>query len=380
MSVSSGEGFHRRAPPALPSLFASLDADRRFRMANDAWKTWLKTAHPPGAGTPLFEALPGCDTAIRPHLDAALLGRTSHFEASLRLANGARSVRGAVFPETAEGRVTGMFLVMDDVTERREAEKDREDLLLQQATLLESVARQAMELSRTNKELEHFAFITSHDLKEPLRKVSSYADLLAGKLKGGSDDGERRYLRSIIEGVERMKALIDALLSYSRGPEPAPGAMADLNAVVRDTLEDLEPLTAARRATVAAEHLPTVAAEPIHIREILQNLVANAVKFCDHPAPAVEIYAEPRGDQWMIAVRDNGIGIEPKYWERIFQVFQRLHTREKYPGTGIGLAIAKKIVEHYGGKIWVSSEPGQGSTFFFTLPKAATADYLKSSS
>ena len=250
----------------------------------------------------------------------------------------------------------GAVAVMRDITERKRAE--------------EKIAHTLAELERSNKELELFAYVASHDLQEPLRMVSSYTQLLARRYEGQLDDKARKYIHYAVDGAARMQTLIDDLLAYSRvGARSKP----------LETIASSFPLDEARRnlaariketaAVITNDELPTVRADPAQLLLVFQNLLSNALKFHRADSPSVHVAAQDRGSEWMFSVKDNGIGIEPQHAERIFVIFQRLHTREEYPGTGIGLAICKRIVERHGGKIWLESEPGKGATFFFTIPK-----------
>ncbi len=236
--------------------------------------------------------------------------------------------------------------------------------------LEEVVARRTAALERSNEELEQFAYVASHDLREPLRKVKSFSQLFARKFDKLVDDEGRQYLHFMVDGAERMQSLIDDLLTYSRaGRADEPLAPADLTAVVKTVLGDVDAAIVGAGAEVTVEPLPTLHVNERLIGMVFQNLILNAVKFKRGTPPRVTIGAEHVGGEWIFSVADNGIGIAERYFDRIFQIFQRLHARAEYPGTGIGLAVCKKIVERHGGRIWLKSEPGTGSTFFFSLPE-----------
>ncbi len=224
------------------------------------------------------------------------------------------------------------------------------------------------ELKRSNAELEQFAYVASHDLQEPLRMVGSYTQLLARRYKGKLDKDADEFIAFAVDGVTRMQGLINDLLSYSRvgtrGNKPQP---TNSEEVLERVLQNLSVSLRDNKATVTHDPLPVVMADERQLEQLLQNLIGNAVKYHGEKPPQVHIGAERSNGVWIFTVRDNGIGIEPQYYGRIFQLFQRLHTRQEYSGTGIGLAICKKIVERHGGKIWVESEPGKGSKFIFTL-------------
>jgi PAS domain S-box-containing protein len=242
-----------------------------------------------------------------------------------------------------------------DITPRKQAE--------------ERLKAAAADLARSNAELEQFAYVASHDLQEPLRMVASYTQLLARRYQGKLDEDADEFIGFAVDGARRMQDLINDLLAYSRvGTRTLQVDAVDTGRLVDGVVADLAGAIEDSGGTVARDPLPIVRGDPTQLRQLFQNLLANAVKFRGERPPEVRVTAESRAGSWAFAVRDNGIGIEPQYLERIFVLFQRLHTRVEYPGTGIGLAICKKIVERHGGRIWVESEPGRGTTFWFTLP------------
>jgi light-regulated signal transduction histidine kinase (bacteriophytochrome) len=236
----------------------------------------------------------------------------------------------------------------------------------------EELAHSNAELRRSNQELEQFAYVASHDLQEPLRKVTNYVQLFAQRYRGQLDAKAEKYLTYIVDGTTRMQGLIKDLLAYSRITREVTPQPTDTEAVLRQTLSVLELAIRETGAEVTWDTLPTVPVHPSQLEQLLQNLISNALKFHNGSPPRIHISAVQRPTEWLFAVRDNGIGIDSQYVERIFGVFQRLHTWAEYPGTGIGLAICQKIVERYGGRIWVESAPSQGSTFYFTIPRADT--------
>ena len=246
-----------------------------------------------------------------------------------------------------------------DRTEREQAE--------------EAMRKFSLDLARSNAELERFAYVASHDLQEPLRMVSSYTQLLAKRYKGKLDSNADEFINYAVDGASRMQKLINDLLALSRvGTQAKPSEPVNTAVTLARVLSDLGPAIEGAGATVVApENMPTVLADATQIGQLFQNLIGNALKFRGATPPRVDIRVAPADDGgfWQFAFQDNGIGIEPQYFERIFVIFQRLHNKESYPGTGIGLAICKKIVERLGGQLWVDSKVGEGTTFLFTLPK-----------
>jgi signal transduction histidine kinase len=256
----------------------------------------------------------------------------------------------------------------------RRSHEELEAKVAQRTAQLESankdLARHAQELTRMNAKLERFAYVASHDLKEPLRMVSSYAQLLGRRYKGRLDADADAFINYLIDGTERMKDLIDALLRYSwHGARGRTLEAVNCEEVLHITLKSFSTVIEEKQAVVTHDPLPTLMADAIQFAQLFQNLIANALKFHGDTPPRVHLSAERHGSEWRFSVWDNGIGIDPEYTERIFVIFQRLNAREEYPGTGIGLAICKEIVEAHGGRIWVESEAGKGSTFYFTIPE-----------
>ncbi len=230
---------------------------------------------------------------------------------------------------------------------------------------------QAEKLKRSNLELEQFAYVASHDMREPLRAVSGFAQILKRHGQEKLDARSHELIGHIVDGAKRMADIIDDLLALSRvGSQGKPFVNTDMGQPLAQALNNLSVVIRERAAVVQSDPLPALPVDGSQVALLFQNLVGNAVKFCDGRTPEVRISAVHDGNgSWQFSVRDNGIGIEPQYYERIFGIFQRLHTREEYPGTGIGLAICKKIVERHGGRIWLESAPGAGTTFFFSLPQ-----------
>jgi light-regulated signal transduction histidine kinase (bacteriophytochrome) len=240
------------------------------------------------------------------------------------------------------------------------------------ATIVDITVRKRAEeeLRRSNEELERFAYVASHDLQEPLRMVASFVQLLGQRYKGKLDADADEFIGYAVDGAHRMQQLIQDLLTYSRvGTRGAALVPTDTGAALERALANLKLALDESGAVVSHDPLPTVRGDAGQLEHLFLNLVGNAIKFRGSEPSRIHVSAADAGpDGWRISVRDNGIGIEADYFERIFVIFQRLHGREQYGGTGIGLAIAKKIVERHGGRIWVDSEPGRGATFSFTLP------------
>jgi len=279
---------------------------------------------------------------------------------------------------TARGYAEAELQLVHGELERRVRERTREisksNALLrreisERQDVEQSLAERAEELARSNSELEQFAYVTSHDLKEPLRMVTSYLQLLERRYKDSLDDDATDFIEFAVDGALRMRGLIDGLLAYSRvGTHGEPFGPIDVNDSVRLAIANLETAISESGATVTVDKLPTVVADGTQLVQLFQNLIGNAIKFRDGKPPAVHVGVESKRDHWLFCVRDNGIGISSQYSERIFVIFQRLHARDEYPGTGIGLAICRKIVERHGGQIWVKSRRGRGATFYFTIP------------
>jgi PAS domain S-box-containing protein len=254
------------------------------------------------------------------------------------------------------GEVIGVFAAARDITELKEAEDD--------------LKLKLNELSRSNAELEQFAYVSSHDLQEPLRMIASYLQLLERKYKGKLDDKADKYIHFSVDGATRMQNLINDLLDFSRVTTQAKELHpTELEPIFKEVLSNLEVSINKNKAIISHDSLPVVMADKIQIAQVFQNLINNAIKFHSEDLPKINISVKKEKNHWLFAVKDNGIGINPTHSDKIFEVFKRLNKKRDYPGTGIGLAICKKIVERHGGRIWVESELGKCSIFYFTLPK-----------
>lgn len=235
--------------------------------------------------------------------------------------------------------------------------------------MLKSLEINAAELKRSNEELEQFAYVISHDLREPLRMIKSYMELLKKRYGEKMEQDAKDFIDFAVDGAERMQRMIDDLLTYSRVDRKGkPFRKVDTNEILEKALKNLEVAIKETKAIVKSSKLPEVFGDETQLLMLFQNLISNAIKFRDSRKPEVKITAERKGKEWVFCFEDNGIGIKPENFDRIFNIFQRLHTAKEYQGTGIGLAICKKIVERHGGRIWVESEPGKGSKFYFTIP------------
>ncbi|MCU0858601.1 MAG: ATP-binding protein, partial [Pontiellaceae bacterium] len=259
-------------------------------------------------------------------------------------------------PQQVNGVAVGRVWSFRDITERKQTMQKLE---------------QTMEnLRSSNRDLEQFAYIASHDLQEPLRMVANYLQLIDRRYRNKLDQDGVDFIGYAVDGAVRMQQLIDSLLDYSRlQTRKRPFETVNLEQILQRTFRDLEDRIVETGATVRVDPLPKVTGDPVQLALVLQNLVGNALKFRDKNQPEVHIYAEETSACWKISVCDNGIGIEPEHYERIFKIFQRLNNRTDYPGTGIGLAICRRVIERHGGEIGVKSVIGKGSVFWFTLPK-----------
>jgi light-regulated signal transduction histidine kinase (bacteriophytochrome) len=284
--------------------------------------------------------------------------RVDHYETKRQTKDGrVLSISLTVSPiRDASGVIIGASKIARDITSRVQAEE----------ALRDSNAA----LSRANADLEHFAYSASHDLQEPLRMVSTYSEMLRRKFAGQLGESGDEYIRYTVKGAQRMQQLIKDLLAFTHvstlGDEPAPDI--DANKALDHTLTNLHSAIASSGARITHNTLPKVRMHEFQLEQVFQNLISNAIHYRGAAAPEIHVAAERQGSKWLFSVRDNGIGIDPKYKEHIFGMFKRLHSVADYPGTGMGLAICQRIIQRVGGRIWVESELGRGSTFFFTAP------------
>ena len=265
-----------------------------------------------------------------------------------------------------------MLNILEDASGEKQRLSDTQRAMLNiledldaEKTKVESANR---ELARSNAELEQFAYVASHDLQEPLRMISSYTQLLERRYGDQLDDKAKKYMFYAVDGAVRMQRLITDLLAYSRvGSRAQPLAKTDSHVALGEAIRNLSAAIAESGAVVTNADLPMVMADRVQLAQLFQNLIGNAIKFRGSESPRVHVGVERTAEGWVFCVRDNGIGIDARHFERIFVIFHRLHSREEYPGTGIGLALCRRIVERHGGRLWVESETGRGSAFLFSL-------------
>lgn len=254
-----------------------------------------------------------------------------------------------------EGNVRGIVAHVLDIGDYKQAE--------------ENLKNYADNLKQSNEDLERFAYVASHDLREPLRMVTSFSQLLERNYKGRLDADADEFIDYIVDGGKRMESLISDLLDYSRViSQTRPMVTIDTGTAVKTAIGNLSSSIADSGAVITVDPLPAITGDLIQITMVFQNLLSNAIKFHGKKHPVVHIGSEKEGGSWVFSVRDNGVGIDPEYHDKIFEIFQRLHASREYEGTGIGLAICKRVIERHGGKIWVESELGKGSTFYFMIP------------
>lgn len=299
-------------------------------------------------GTPLETLLPASRDRLATGMIRQVTARRkkgSHFPADLSISE-----------VNVGGRQTFTIIVRD---------------ISEQTRMIALLLKQTQDLARSNSDLEQFAYIASHDLQEPLRMVASYTKLLSDRYKGKLDADADTFIGYAVEGAARMRMLIEDLLTYSRvGTKAKPLAPVESQSIFEKAIDNLKIAIEEKQASVRAETpLPQVMADDVALLQLFQNLIGNALKFSrPEEPPRIEVGAEARDEEWVFFIRDNGVGIESEYFERIFEIFQRLHSRAEYAGTGIGLAVCKKIMEKHGGRIWLESELGKGTTFYFNLP------------
>ncbi|MBI5461875.1 MAG: PAS domain-containing protein [Gammaproteobacteria bacterium] len=360
-----------------------IDFDWRYVYVNDSAAAHGRQRREDLLGRRLMDVYPGIEnTEMFDILCSCMTERTTQRrENKFVYADGS----WAWFDVSVHPSPEGIFVVSFDITERKRAEELSQEMNVE---LERRVVERTAQLSASNAELERFAYVASHDLQEPLRMVASYVQLLERRYRDKLNDEAREFIGFAVDGAKRMQGLINDLLQYSRVEARGKSfASTDLNRVLDAVRADLDVSIKECGADVGHDRLPTLAADATQLRQLLQNLIGNALKYRGETAPRIHVAAQrieavARNAEsawldwpdtapttgWLLSVRDNGIGIDPQYRERIFQLFQRLHTRQEYPGTGLGLALCKRIVERHGGAIWVRSQPGEGAVFYVALP------------
>jgi PAS domain S-box-containing protein len=329
--------------------------DGYFKRINPAWEQILGFSREELMAAPYldFVHLDDRDNTAAEAKKLTTGVNTISFENRYRCKDG--SYRWLLWRATTDFQTGLIYAAARDITDRKRAED----------TLKETAA----ELKRSNDELAQFAYVASHDLQEPLRMVASFLQLLDKRYSAALDEDGKKYIGFAVDGAKRMQALIQDLLALSKVQTGTrPDELTDCAKVLRDVMQDLQIAIQEAGATVTCDALPTLVADPTQLAQLLRNLIGNALKFHGQDPIRIHVGVTRRPGEWVFSVKDNGLGIEPQFFERIFGIFQRLHSRDELPGTGIGLAVCKKIVERHGGRIWVESEHGRGSSFFFTIP------------
>ncbi len=378
---------------------ATLLPDGMILYANQAFSVILDVPLERLIGTRFDDYVWTTDRALLPELFEQGLKQTVRREIGIMNGASVLPVFISIRRLPIDDEKTGLSMVMTDISERKRAEEelrrahDELDARVHQRTrelkeanaslqseiaerrrAEEELKRVVEDLGQSNKELQQFAYVASHDLQEPLRTVASYVDLLAVRYSGKLDEKADQYIAYAAEGASRMSTLINDLLAYSRvGTQGKEFSPVDLSSVLEQALANVRNMISKNSAAITCERLPVVTWDETQLMQLFQNLIANAIKFKKSgTAPVIRISSRAGRSEWIIGVHDNGIGIDRAFSERIFTIFQRLHTREEYPGTGVGLAICRRIVERHGGRIWVESKQGEGSSFYFTLPQTAS--------
>jgi PAS domain S-box-containing protein len=359
---------------AAPDAMVIVDQQGQISLINSQTEQLFGYARDELLGQPVEILVPAMLRQRHTAYRSKYLGDPHRRPMGVGLALSGRRKDGTEFPveislspvETEDGML--VTAAVRDISERLRLEEIRREVAASRAAEA-ALTRHASELARSNAELEQFAYVASHDMQEPLRMVANYAQLLAKRYRGRLDADADEFIGYVVGGAARMHQLITDLLTYSRvGTQGKPFGPVDCEALLARVLADLRLAVEQSGAVITHDPLPTVPGDASQLGQLLQNLLANAIKFCGSGPPRVHIHAEPEPSGWTFSVSDNGIGIAPEYGDRIFLIFQRLHTTAEYPGTGIGLAIAKKIVERHGGRIWIESGREAGATFCFTLP------------
>jgi PAS domain S-box-containing protein len=356
--LHQSEDRYRMLSETSPDMIFVLDLQSRVQYVNTLGASMFGTTALEATGQPAAQLFPPDMLA---ELTAGLknvieTGEPFAMQSELVTLTGARWLDTKwVALRDPQGQVNALMGVSRDVTEARQS--------------AQALSQKALELQRSNSELERFAYVASHDLQEPLRMVSSYLQLLERRYKEKLDGDALEFIAYAVDGAARMKLLINDLLTYSRiGSCGKEFALTDCEKVLANVLKNLQVAIQETGAQITHTPLPAVMADGGQLEQLFQNLIGNALKFHGPHTPEIQVGAVLLDGVWRFSIADNGVGIEPQYFDRIFIIFQRLHTREEYDGTGIGLAVSKRIVERHGGQIWIESQPGQGTTFYFSIP------------
>jgi len=368
LELERKEQMLRSVTDSLPMLVNYIDLQQCYRFANQTYTAWYGTPVEDLVGRRVADVVGASTWAqVEPHLQAALQGRASVHENQLSVLGRQRELRVQFMPQWGErGQVEGVVTVISDISEYKAIE-----LRLTQAFELatEQLRQTNAALVQRNLDLQQFAFVASHDLRTPLRSVKGFLTLFQARHASGLNAKGLDLIARATAALGQMDGLTEDLLTYARLDSPAQALkLVDCNEVLAHTLNFLDASITETGAQVTLEALPPVTGERGQLVQLFQNLLGNALKYCQGRAPILHVSARRGVDEWIFEVADNGIGIAPQHLVRIFEVFKRLHTAQEYPGNGIGLAICERIVLRHGGRLWAHSEPGQGSTFFFSIP------------
>lgn len=349
----------------LPVGLVLIDRNKNIVLANKEFRnTWgnIESFNGPLTEINIFEADTGKSVgkenwAVIKAIDHGIATINEILQISINHTN-VKTVLNSVVPIIEEYSNTPSYAIMlnQDITKLKEDEARLKNTLL--------------ELERSNRDLEQFAYVASHDLQEPLRMIASFTQLLSKKYKEKLDSDADQYIDFAVNGAKRMQELINDLLNYSRTTNYNKlHEKIDLNILMISLLDDMKKIILDNCADITIGQLPEINANQRQLRQLFQNLISNAIKFRKEENPVIHIDCKDQGENWLFSVKDNGIGIDSAYHQKIFTIFQRLHNNENYPGTGIGLALCKKIIEQLGGTIWIESDKDNGSAFYFTIPK-----------
>jgi chemotaxis family two-component system sensor kinase Cph1 len=333
----------------LPALIAYADASEYYIYCNKTYESWIGIPREEIIGKHIRDVV-GKEIydIIAPHIQAAIAGKTIIYEEKIPYKTGDKYVKGTYIPHTRNDDVVGFIILIEDLSKQKKTEEA---------------------LLASNRELEEIAYIASHDLQEPLRMVGSYVQLLKKRYSASFDKDGLEFIEYASSGAKRMKEMLEGLLDYSRiGRKIKNYTIVDLNNVLENVILRLNRQIIENNAQINFGPLPEIEADEKYIFELFKQLIDNAIKFRASANPVIDIDYEIKDGYYIFSVKDNGLGIEQKFFNKIFIIFQYLNPKNIYPGLGLGLSYCKRIIEHHGGKIWLESEEGKGSTFFFSLP------------